>query len=152
MAKAKAVRVNLILMPPVELLTPVLAWHCLALYHMTVNKASLIIVKGDQLPDATTMASLAISLSNAGVTQMYKMPGSEVSIMATKAMAMIMVLVMVIERPVVRPMPWMPMSSRGILLISFKVINQGLLAIIFIGLMKLSQIAKFRNYSLQSIA
>ena len=74
-------------------------------------------VKGDQLPDATTVASLAILLSSARVTLMHKMPGPEVRDMATKAMAiraMVMVMVMVMGRPLVEPMPWMPMSSRGV--------------------------------------
>ena len=54
---------------------------------MGINETSLILVKGDQLPDATTVASLAISLSGAGVTKMHKMRVSKVKIMATKAIA-----------------------------------------------------------------
>ena len=63
---------------------------------MAINKANLIIVKGNQLLDATIVASLAISLSSAGVTHMHKMLGPEVKIMATKAMAIrAMIIVMV---------------------------------------------------------
>ena len=74
-------------------------------------------VKGNQLLDATIVASLAISLSSAGATHTHKMPGLEVRVMATKAMAIravVIVLVMVMGRPVVELIPWIPMSSRGI--------------------------------------
>ena len=84
---------------------------------MAINKASLIVVKGDQLLDATIVASLAILLSSAGVTHMHKMLGPEVRVVVTKAVAiraMVVVMVMVVGRPVVKPMLWMPMSSRGI--------------------------------------
>ena len=37
---------------------------------------------------------------------------------------MVVVMVMVMGRPVAEPMPWMPMSSRGIQLVSLKWINQ----------------------------
>ena len=84
---------------------------------MAINKARLIVVKGDQLLDATIVASLAILLSSAGVIHMYKMPGPEVRVMVTKAVAsrvMVLVMVVVVGRPMVEPMPWMPMRSRGI--------------------------------------
>ena len=73
--------------------------------------------------------------------------------MATKAMAirpvvMVMVMVMVVGRPVVKPMPWMLMSSRGIQLVFLKGINQDYLVIISIGLMRLSQKNECRNCSL----
>ena len=74
-------------------------------------------VKGDQLLDVTIEASLVISISSAGVTHMHKMLGPKVRVMVTKAMAiraMVMVMVMVMGRPLVEPMPWMPMSSRGV--------------------------------------
>ena len=48
---------------------------------------------------------------------MHKMLGPKVRVMVTKAMAiraMVMVMVMVMGRPFVEPMPWMPMSSRGV--------------------------------------
>ena len=81
---------------------------------MAINEASLIKVKANQLLDATTVASLAILLSSGGVTQMHKMVGLEVSIVATKAMAiramvvvmvMVMVMVVLMGRLVVGPMP-----------------------------------------------
>ena len=63
-------------------------------------------VEGNQLKNATTMASLAILLSRAGATQMPKVLGLEVSIVATTVMAIkAMVMNMVIVRPMVRPMP-----------------------------------------------
>ena len=52
---------------------------------MAINEASLIVVEGDQLADTTTVASLAISLSSAGVIQMPRMQGAQVRVMATKA-------------------------------------------------------------------
>ena len=73
---------------------------------MAINEASLIVVKGDQLPDATTVESLAILLSSAKVTQMYKIPGPKVGVMATKAVAIravVMVTVLVMGRPMVGP-------------------------------------------------
>ena len=57
-------------------------------------------VKGNQLQDVITMASLAILLSSAGVTQMHKMLYLKVRVMATKTMAskvMVVVMVMVIR-------------------------------------------------------
>ena len=92
---------------------------------MAINEASLIIVEGNQLLDATTVVSLAILLSSAGVTHMHKMPGPEVRAMVTKAMAikaMVVVMVIVVGRLMAEPMPWMPMSSRGIRLVSLKLL------------------------------
>ena len=86
---------------------------------------------------------------------MHKIPGPEIRVMATKAAAIravMVVMVIYIGRPIVVPMPWMPMSSRGIQLISLKGINKGHLVIMSSELMKLSQKTEFRNFSLQSIA
>ena len=119
---------------------------------MAINEASLIMVKDDQLLDTTTVASLAILLSSAGVTQMHKMPGPKVRVVVTKAVAiivMVMLMVMSVGRPIIGPMPWMPMRSRGIAFISLKGINQGHLVIVSIGLIRLSRV---RSCSLQSIA
>ena len=94
---------------------------------MAINKASIIMVEGNQLPDATTMASLAIFLSTAGVTQMPKMQGPKARVITTKAMAtrtMVLALLGVMGRSMVGPMPWMPMRHRGMQLISLKAINQ----------------------------
>ena len=67
--------------------------------------------------------------------------------MVTKASrAMVVLMVVVMGRPIAKPMPWMPMSSRGIRLVSLKGINQNYLVII--GLMRLSQKTEFRNCSL----
>ena len=44
---------------------------------------------------------------------MLKMLRPKVRVIAIKAIA-IRAVVMVMGRPVVRPIPWMPMSSRGI--------------------------------------
>ena len=79
---------------------------------MAINEASLIVVKGNHLLDATIVASLAISRSSAGVTHMHKMPGQEVRVMAFKAIAIravVVVMVVVVGRLVVEPMPWIPM-------------------------------------------
>ena len=84
---------------------------------MAINKASKIVVKRDQLPDVTTVPSLAISLSRAGVTQMHRMTWPEVRVVATKAMAiraMVMFMVLGVGRAMVRPMLWLHVSSRGI--------------------------------------
>ena len=105
-------------------------------------------VEGDQLLDATIVASLAILLSSAGVTHMPKMPGPKVRVVATKAVAiraMVRVGIADVGRPMVEPMPWMPMSSRGIQLVSLKGINQDHLVIKYIGLIRLSQKTDFRN-------
>ena len=48
------------------------AWHHLTLCHAAIKEASLIVVGGDQLLDATIVASLAILLSSAGVTYKHK--------------------------------------------------------------------------------
>ena len=48
---------------------------------------------------------------------MPKVTGHEVRVMATKAVAIkvvVMVMIMVMGRPMVGPMLWMPMSSKGI--------------------------------------
>ena len=74
-------------------------------------------VKGDQLLDATIVASLAILLSSAEVTYMYKIPGPKVRVVVTKTVAiraMVVALVVAMGRLMVEPMLWMPMSSRGI--------------------------------------
>ena len=55
---------------------------------MAINKASLIVVKGNHLLNATIVASLAILLSSAGVTHMPNMLGPMVRVTgATKAIA-----------------------------------------------------------------
>ena len=70
---------------------------------------------------------------------MHKMPGPKVRIMATKSVDIrAIVMVVVMGRPVVRHMSWMPMSSRFIQLISLKGISQVHLVIIFIGLRRIS--------------
>ena len=71
-----------------------------------------MVVEGNQLLDTATAASLAILLSNSRITQLHKISGPEAMVMVTKAMVVLMVVVK--GRPVVRPMLWMPMSSRGI--------------------------------------
>ena len=84
---------------------------------MAINEVSLIVVEGNQLLDATIVASLAISLSSAGVTHMYKTLEPKVRVVATKAIAIraiVIVMVMVVGKPMLEPMPWMPMSSGGI--------------------------------------
>ena len=88
---------------------------------MTINGDSLLNVEANQLPDTTTVASLAISQSCAEVTQMPKLLGPKVSVMATKAMAIkaiVVVIDMVMCMPIVRTILWMPMNSRGIRLMS----------------------------------
>ena len=69
-AKGKVAKVNFILM---TLTAPNSDSHIalLDLYHMSTNEASLIVAKGDQLLDETTVASLAFLLDSAGVTQMH---------------------------------------------------------------------------------
>ena len=120
--------------------------------HVAINKASLIVVEGNQLLDATIVASLAILLSIAGVTHMHKMLGPEVRFVVTKAVAiraMVVVMFMVVGRPVVEPMPWMPMNSRVIRDLSPSMgINQNHLVIMSIGLTRLSQKTEFRKCSL----
>ena len=93
---------------------------------MAIDEASLIVTEGNQLLDATTVESLAILLSTAGATQMLKTLGPKVRVMATKAMAikvMIVVMIVIMVRPMIGPMTWMPISSRVIHLISLKGIN-----------------------------
>ena len=51
------------------------AWQYLTLYHVTMNEAILIVVKGNQLLDATIVVGLAILLSSTEVTHMPKLPG-----------------------------------------------------------------------------
>ena len=101
---------------------------------MAINEANLIMVEGNQLLDATTVASLAILLGSSGVTHIHKMLGPKVRVMATKTIAIgavVMVMVVVMGRSVVKPMPWM--SSRGIRLVSLKGINQDHLVIMSTG-------------------
>ena len=91
-------------------------------------------VKGNQLLNATITASLAILLSSDGVPYMYKMPWPKVRVVATKVVAIravVVVLVVVMGRLMVEPMLWMPMSSKDILLVSLKRINQDHLIIMF---------------------
>ena len=74
-------------------------------------------VEGNQLLDAIIVASLAISLSTAGVTHMHKIPGPKVRVVATKSVdirTLVMLMVMVVGRPMVEPMQWMLRSSRSI--------------------------------------
>ena len=74
-------------------------------------------VKGSDLPDSTTIESLAILLSNTGVTQKHKILEPKVRVGATKSVALrgvVVAMVMVMGRIVVEPIPWMTMSSRGI--------------------------------------
>ena len=62
--------------------------------------------------------------------------------MATKAMAIRAIIVAMIRlmgRFVLGPMPWMPMSSRGIQLIPLRGANQVYLVIMSSGLTKFSQ-------------
>ena len=75
--------------------------------------------------------------------------------MANKAVAIKAVVVAmlgVIGRTMLGPMPWMPMSSRCILHINLKGINQDHLVSMYIWLIGLCQKAEFRNCSLQRIA
>ena len=79
---------------------------------------------------------------------MHKMPGPKLRIVVTKAMAIkavVVVMVVVMGRPIVEPMPWMPISSRGIQLVSLKEINQDYLVIMSIGLRRLSQKTEVMN-------
>ena len=98
-AEAKIAKVYFILMTLVALYTLMFAWHFSTLYYVAINKASLIVVEGNQLLDATIVVSLAISLSSAGVTHMHKMPGSNIRVVATRTMAIravVMVMVVVV--------------------------------------------------------
>ena len=58
MAKARAAKVSFILITLVALLTPISIQHYYTLCQVAVNKANLTIFKGDQLLDATSVASL----------------------------------------------------------------------------------------------
>ena len=83
---------------------------------MAINKAGLLAVEVNELPDDTIVASLGISLSSAGVSLMLKILGPEVRVIAPKAMAIkaiSMAIIRIIGRPVIGPMPWMLMSSNG---------------------------------------
>ena len=63
---------------------------------MAINKASLIKIEANQLPDATIIVSPAISLSRAEATKIPKILGLEVRVVAIKTMAIkAMVVVMV---------------------------------------------------------
>ena len=109
---------------------------------MAMNEASLNAVESNQLTDAATVASLAILLNSSGERQMHRILAPEVRVRAIKAMtirAMVTFMVMIIGKPIVRTMPLIPMSSRGIKLVSLKRINQGHLVIMSIGLTRLSQ-------------
>ena len=84
------------------------AWHYLTLCHVAINKASMIMAEGDQLLDAIVLASLAILLSSARVTHIHELLGCKVRVVITNPVAisaMVMVMVMVVGRPVVQPMP-----------------------------------------------
>ena len=103
----------------------------------------MIMFKANQLLDATIVASLAISLSSAGATHMYKMLGPKIRVVVTKAVAiramvmvMVVVMVVVVGRPVVEPMLWMLISSRGTWLVSLKGINQDHLVMISAAMMR----------------
>ena len=79
------------------------------------------------------------------------MSGPKLRVVVTKAVTIrtvVVVLVMVVGRLIVEPIPWMPMSNKGIQLFSLKGINQDHLVIMSIGLMRLSQKAEFKNCSL----
>ena len=52
-AEAKVAKGNFILMTLVALQTLMFAWHYSTLYYMAINEASLIVVKSNQLLDAT---------------------------------------------------------------------------------------------------
>ena len=69
-AKARVTRVNFTLMNLVALLTLMSVWCHKTLNHVAIKVASFIMVEGNQLPDANTVASLAIFLNSFGVTQM----------------------------------------------------------------------------------
>ena len=115
---------------------------------MSVNKASLIKVEGDQLLDTTIVISLAILKSSAGVNKMPKMLGLEVRVVVPKVVAIkavVVALLKVICRPMVGLMPWIPISNRGIRCISLKGINQSHLVIILIKLMRLTQKNQFKH-------
>ena len=79
----------------------------------------------------------------------------KVRVVVTKAAAIktvVIAMVGVMGRAKVRPIPWMPVSSRCIQLIPLKGSNQGHLVIMSIGFMRFSQKNEFNNCSLYSIA
>ena len=79
------------------------------------------------------------------------MSGPKLRVVVTKAVAIravVVILVMVVGRLIVEPIPWMPMSNKGIQLFSLKGINQDYLVIMSIGLTRLSQKIEFRKCSL----
>ena len=70
---------------------------------MAINKANLIVVEGDLQPDATTVASLVISLRSTEVTEMPKISGCKVRVMPTKVLdirAMVVAKAAVVGRPI----------------------------------------------------
>ena len=72
---------------------------------------------------------------------MHKMLGSKIRVVVAKAVAIkaiVMFMVMVVCRPMVKPILWMPMCSRCIRLVSLKGINQDHLVIMSIGLIRLN--------------
>ena len=82
---------------------------------------------------------------------MHEMLEPEVRVIVTKAMAiraMVVVMAMVMGRPMVRSIPWIHMSSRGICLVYPKGINLRHLVTMSIGLIRLGQKTEFKNYSL----
>ena len=75
---------------------------------MVINGASLIVVDTNHLPDATTVASLAITWNGSRVSQLHKTLGPKLRVVATMAVAikgMVVTMVGVVGRPVVGPMP-----------------------------------------------
>ena len=87
----------------------------------------MILLEANQVPNIIDFVSLAISLNSAGATQICKMPGPKVRVVATKPMpirAEVVAIVGFVGRPMVGPMPWMLVSRRGFLLIALRGINQ----------------------------
>ena len=100
MVEDNAVSIHFILVKLIVLLTLIIVWHYQTLYCLAIDRANLIVVEAYQLPDATTVASLAIVQSCAKVTLMPKTPRLEVRVMA-KAIdlkAMVVAVVRVIGR------------------------------------------------------
>ena len=107
---------------------------------MVINQANLFVVKGNQLTDATIMVSLIILLTSTRGSQIPRISGQEVRVVASNSMdikAMIVAIVRVVGRLMARTMLWMPIISRGIQLISLIGINQAHLVIMSICLMRL---------------
>ena len=74
---------------------------------MAMNEASLNAIESNQLTDAATVASLAILLNSSGESQMHRILAPEVRVRATKARAtraIVVVMVMVMGKPMIRPM------------------------------------------------